>query len=586
MLLSTLEVLTADDLDSLSFATDSELKEFLLSLPEVDRDAIFAELIRRESPPEQTDTETTERLTLHEFGKQAWAVLRPGEQYIDGEHIRVLCAHLEYATDTPDYDLGVMMPPNCGKSIWSTVIWPAWVWGPRGWGAARFLITSYSEERGKDDAQKCKDLIESEWYQKLWPAAEVATDPVLAFSLTAGGQRKTAGTGGLGTGEHPHFVVVDDANKFTDPPKVFRAAVNWWKGQMSTRGIVSSIGSRHIAIGQRLRMDDVPKVCIDLGYDIVCMPMWSWPEATAGEVLRGDWRPKPTRLPQLVAEAYGLKKPIGSDGTVEPYTGWVDWREPGELLWPEGITETKARAVEAILGPIDAAAQLQQRPIRVAVNGLFPRSAIAEHMIDGFENIPWGEIDKIVRYWDKAGGTSDGADRTAGVCIGRWVKKSPAVGIPPEIRYIVLNVIVGRWNPFERNTVIRQTAEADVRLYGAKVELWLEKEARGGAGIESADISYRELAGYSPRFDPPTQSKLLRARPFSAAWHAGKVWIVVGTWNQTYLDEMEVFDGEEQAGIHDDCVDGSSGAAVKLINSGTSKGAAPSGARAKTGLSG
>lgn len=583
MLLSTGEVLTPQDLDLLSCATDSEIEELMLSLPEADREAILDELIRRNSPPEQNEQEEAEQLTLHEFGRRAWKVLRPGEEFIDGEHIRVLCAHLEHATNTPDYNLAVMEPPNFGKSIWTAVIWPAWVWGPRGWAAARFLFTTYSEKRGRDDAEKCKSLIESDWYQKKWPEVEIATDPVLAFSLTAGGSRKTAGTGGLGTGEHPHFLVVDDANKYTDSADEFRSAVRWWKGQMSTRGIVSSIGSRRIAIGQRLKMDDVPKACVDLGYDVVCMPMWAWPEQSPEEILRGDWRPGPTQLPEIIAEAYGLKRPIGADGSVPAWKGWVDWRRPGELLWPEGVSEAKAREVEAILGPIDAAAQLQQRPIKIAAGGLFPRASIADKMID-FENIPWNEIDKVIRFWDKAGGTSGAADRTAGVAIGRWVKKSPAAGVPPEIRYIVLNVVVGRWNPFERNINIRATAEADKKLYGDKVELWLEKEARGGSGIESADISYRELAKFSPRFDAPMQSKLLRAKPFSAAWHAGKVWIVVGAWNQTYLDEMEAFNGEDQPEIHDDCVDGSSGASVKLILASTASPGRPGGSKAKTGL--
>lgn len=583
MFLSTMERLTNEDFDFLESATDFELMSFLKDLPEVDREAILDQLISRNSPPTQTEQEQAEQLSLHEFGRQAWQILRPGETFIDGEHIRVLCAHLEHATNTPDYNLAIMEPPNCGKSIWAAVIWPAWVWGPRGWAAARFLFTSYSEKRGYDDAKKCKNLIESDWYQKLWPDVEVETDPILSFSLTAGGQRKTTGVGGLGTGEHPHFIVCDDANKFTDSPKEFRAAVEWWKGQMSTRGIVSSIGSRRIAIGQRLRMEDVPRACVDMGYDVVCMPMWAWDEPKLEEIQRGDWRPKPTSLPELLAKAYGLKRPIGTDGTVEPWKGWVDWRKPGELLWPDGISESKARSVEAELGPISTAAQFQQRPIMIAAGGLFPREKIADKMID-VENIPWNEIDKIVRYWDKAGGETEGADRTAGVAIGRWVKKSAAVGIAPEIRYIVLDVVAGRWNPFDRNRIIRQTAEADRKLYGDKIELWIEKEARGAAGIESANISYLELAEFAPRFDPVNQSKLIRARGLSSAWHAGKVWIVVGVWNQNYLAEMEAFTGEDQTGVHDDCVDGSTGAGNKLIMASTSKGGGPGGTKAKTGL--
>ena len=84
MLLSTGESLTPDDLDSLIFATDSEIEELLLILPEADREAILDELIRRSGPPGQNEPEEAGQLTLHEFGRLAWKVLRPGEEFIDG----------------------------------------------------------------------------------------------------------------------------------------------------------------------------------------------------------------------------------------------------------------------------------------------------------------------------------------------------------------------------------------------------------------------------------------------------------------------------------------------------------------------
>jgi predicted phage terminase large subunit-like protein len=567
LLLSTGERLTAEEIDSLNSATDSEIEELFLSLPIQDREAILEALIALNSPPEPTTEQT---LSLYEFGKLAWAILRPGEVFIDGEHIRVLCAHLEYATDTPNYKLAVMLPPNCGKSIWSTVIWPAWVWGPRGWAAARFLFTTYSQDRSRDDSGKFERLVRSEWYQSQWgppddPKSDydarrivaLTSDALSYFENTAGGQRKAAGVGGLGTGEHPHFVVVDDANKAEDPPIAFRSAIAWWKGQMSSRGIVASIGSRRIALGQRLQMDDVPGACIALGYDTVCLPMWAWSLPTKEDIERKTWFPQPTAI------------------------GWVDWRKPGELLWPEGIIEAAARELETTLGPIKAAAQLHQRPIRALLNGMFPRSNIADKMID-WENVPWGEIDRIIRYWDKAGGESVQADYTAGVCIARWLKKSPVVGVKPEVRLIVLNVVRGRWNAFERNKVIRQTTESDIKTFGGKFELWIEAESMSGAGVESRQLSQRELTDLGVRFDKPDKAKIIRARGFSSAWYGGLVYIVTGSWNSYYLDELEVFDGEESTDDKkDDCVDGSSGAANKLLMVSTTRAAPPTGGRSK-----
>lgn len=581
MLLSTGQSLTPDDLDSLTYATDSEIEELLMALPMPDREAILEALIERAGPPEQA--EDVPALSLLEFGRQAWEVLRPGETFVEGQHIRAICAHLEYATDTPDYDLLITMPPNFGKSMWATVIWPAWVWGPRAWPSARFLFTSYSADRAKDDAGKCKRLIESAWYQERWGIGEdekpktenpviIDSDSVMALSLTAGGQRKAAGTGGLGTGEHPHFLVCDDANKATDTAADFRAAISWWTGQMSTRGILRGIGSRRVVLGQRLELMDVPQACIDLGYDHVCLPMWAF-EPTLDAV--GNPLPAiPTKLPRSIAERYGMV-----DGEIE-WLGWLDPRKPGELLWPEMVPEEKARSVEKILGPIKAPAQLQQRPVRTVDGGLFPRSRISWMEP---ASIPWSEIDKIVRYWDKAGGTSAAADRSAGVLIGRWRQKNPGGGYSGEVKYIVLDVVSGRWNPFERNTIIEQTAEIDRRRSGL-IELWIEKEARGGAGIESAAINARDLAKFGVRFDEPKTSKLIRARNWSSAWHAGNVILVVGAWNAHYLSIMEAFTGEDKPDVHDDEVDASSGAGNIVIAAPISTGGFPTGVKAKSGL--
>lgn len=547
--------LTENEIRCLLSATESELEELLLTMSPEETEQIIQAMIEADSPP--VEAVPVERIGLYAFGQEAWRVLRPGEEFIPGDHIEVLCAHLEHATETPNYNLAVMMPPNCGKSIWSTVIWPAWVWGPRGWPAARFLFATYSQDRSRDDSGKFDRLIESEWYQKQWPIL-LTSDAVNYFENTSGGQRKATGVGGIGTGEHPHFVCVDDANKAEDKPIEFKNSVSWWKGQMSSRGIVASIGSRRIAMGQRLTMADVPGACIDMGYDIVCFPMWAWEPPTLQEIEKQVWRPKPTAI------------------------GWVDTRSPGELLWPEGIPEAKARELETTLGPMRAAAQLQQKPIRTLVNGMFPRVMVAKRMLD-WANIPWGEIVATGRYWDKAGGESVEADYTAGVCMGLWLKKSPAEGVKPEKQLIVFNVVRGRWNPFDRNVIIRQTAEADLKLYGPRHQLWIESEARGGSGIESKQQSQRELTDLGVRFDAPTTAKILRANGFSSAWYGGLVYVVVGTWNSFYLDELEIFDGEDHSGedIHDDCVDASSGMANKLLAVSTTRAAPPTGRKSK-----
>ncbi len=532
--------LTTDEIDYLLSLSDSGLEDWLASLDPAE-EAETLELLRERSKPPVT----VKPLSLYEFLQEAWPTIRPAEAFIPGWHIEAYCRHLEHATETPGYNLVATIPPGCSKSIVTAVAWPAWVWGPRAWCSAKFLFASYSEGLATRDSMACRDLIQSEWYGENWPEVEICDDEnkKMEFRLTGGGYRLATGTSGRGTGEHPHFVVGDDVSKASHTAVEFQAAVDWWSRTMSTRGRI--LGSRRIMDGQRLRLGDVPGWCISAGYDHFNLPMWS-PKWAFDAVTGKPIMPKPTAI------------------------GWTDGRLPGELLWPEALPEKAARDMEAELGPIDAAAQLQQAPVRIAAGGLFPRGK-AQYIAQ--EDVPLGQVDKWVRYWDKAGGESAGSDRSAGMRMGRWTRRDGSV------KYLFWHLVVGRWNPFERDEIIESTAKQD-RRENAAVELWIEREM-GGAGRQSAEISARDLVQYGVRFEQPNTNKVIRAKPLSSAWHADNCLIVVGPWNALFLDEMEAFSGEDQPGMHDDVVDASSGAANQLFLAPKSSGGLPMGIRAR-----
>ena len=94
---------------------------------------------------------------------------------------------------------------------------------------------------------------------------------------------------------------------------------------------------------------------------------------------------------------------------------------------------------------------------------------------------PMDSFVQLCRFWDKAASVGKG-DYTAGVLMGRTQDKT----------YWVLDVVRGRWNSFDRETVIRQTAERD----GEHVLVGLEKE-RGSGGLDSRNMTIRNLAGFT-----------------------------------------------------------------------------------------
>jgi predicted phage terminase large subunit-like protein len=172
---------------------------------------------------------------------------------------------------------------------------------------------------------------------------------------------------------------------------------------------------------------------------------------------------------------------------------------------------------------------------------MFKRETVGELL----KAVPSG-MAKVVRYWDKAG-TEGGGDWTAGVLMGKR-----------EREFIVLDVQRGQWSAANRKQIMHQTATMDAAQYPG-VQTWVEQEP-GSSGKESAENTIADLAGFAIHAETSTGSKVVRANPLSAQWEVGNVRLLEGAWNKAYLDEMAAFPN----GVHDDQVDGSSGAFSKL----------------------
>src|SRR3954452_2638572 len=259
------------------------------------------------------------RRSFKEFVVQAWHVLEPGNEFVEGVHIDAICDHLQAVTEGRITDLIINVPPGHAKSLLVAVFWPAWVWIDH--PEAKWLFTSYREPLAIRDSLKCRRLIESDWYQQRWGNRfELRADQnqKQRFENDRTGYRvvvpMSAGTGERGdyvVVHHPHSV--DQAE--SDTQRV--AAVEWWNGSMSTRLNNPSQGHK-IVIQQRLHEADLTgDLLIRGGYEHLCLPAefeperrcqtsigWTDPRTSAGELL---W---PQRVDQAVLNGY--KVSLGS----------------------------------------------------------------------------------------------------------------------------------------------------------------------------------------------------------------------------------------------------------------------------------
>jgi len=154
------------------------------------------------------------------------------------------------------------------------------------------------------------------------------------------------------------------------------------------------------------------------------------------------------------------------------------------------------------------------------------------------------EIDRSVRYWDKAG-TEGGGAFTAGVKVAKL----------KDGKFIILDIVKGQWSAMRREKRIMQTAKMDK----IGVIIGIEQEP-GSGGLESAESTIRMLSGYNCYADKVTDSKDIRADPFAAQVEAGNILLLEAEWNKDFIAEAETFpDGKFK-----DEIDAAVGAFQKL----------------------
>ena len=312
----------------------------------------------------------------------------------------------------------------------------------------------------------------------------------------------TAGVGGAVTGKGGNLVIVDDPVKNYEEAhsEVYREKTwDWFTSTLYTR--IEPKGAC-IVIQTRWHEDDLTGRIID-------------------RLTHEDWRV--VNFP-AIAESHDV---IG--------------RKPGEALWPERFGLDDLNRIRLTLGSYQWSALYQQRP--APDEGImFQRGWFS--IVPDYPR----EITQVVRAWDKAASVREG-DYSAGVLLGK-----DRVGC-----YYVLDVVRGQWGSFDRDRIIRQTAELDRVKFGKGLSIWFEQEP-GAAGKDSVAFAVRDLAGFNVHAEPSSGSKETRARPFASQVEAGNVKLVRGPWCQAYLDELVVF----PHGTHDDQVDASSLAFNKL----------------------
>lgn len=451
------------------------------------------------------------RRSLAAFVRRAWHVVEPGQAYVHGPHIDVVCRALEDVTFERERRLLINVPPGTMKSLLVNVFWPMWEWGPLGRASMRTVGVSHEQGLGVRDNLKCRRLLLSEWFQRLWPRVQLQRDQSekIKFENTSTGFREVATPSNI-TGRRGDRVVVDDPLSAENAnSEAEREKVNLWFREALPTRLNNPDRSAIVVVMQRLHERDVAGIIEEMGgWRRLVLPMRFEPDRADP----ADWR-----------------------------------RDDGELLFPARFPEHVVAELERSMGSYASAGQLQQRPAPRA-GGLFKR-----HWFGFLDAMPAGRR-RRVRAWDLAAtkkATSNNPDWTAGLLMSRG----------DDGVFLIEGVSRLRGSPMEVKATVKSRAATDAT--GTIIRL---PQDPGQAGKDQAETFTRELAGHAVKVERPTGDKATRAMPAAAQAEAGNVKLLRtgdpqrDAWIEPFLDEVCTFPGA----AHDDQVDALSDALNEL----------------------
>lgn len=440
------------------------------------------------------------RQHLLPFLMKVFETLHPGEPPLDTAwYLHAMCNGLEEVGRGSRTRYLIAVPPRHLKSITTAVAFAAWMLGHR--PSMKIMVATYSQDLARKHADGCRTVIDSDWYQRLFPATRIKDggNRQLETVTTAGGVRKSVSLGGSVTGHGADLIIVDDLMMADEAfsPTARESVRRWFDNTLISR-LNDKRSGAIISIQQRLHEDDLPAYLLEKGYDSLILP--------------------------AIAEK-DEKIPIGG--------GRFHHRRVGDLLHPAREDEAVLANTRRQMGPQAFAAQYQQNPVLPEGN------LVRIEWFERVDELPEREqCQMIVQSWDT--GMSDNPSSDPSVCLTwGWY----------EERWHLLDVLRERLAyPDLRRAVLRQKNrwKADhviIEDAGSGKSLWQDFHAERRA---------RGREAFTPHMARPWASKEERLIGQTGQLEAGMCVLPnEAPWLDTFIAELRAF----PSGKHDDQVD-------------------------------
>ncbi len=190
------------------------------------------------------------------FAMLCMAELNPGTKLLHNYHLEALAFRLEQVRKGECRALMINMPPRYGKSLFTSVAFPAYILGLD--PTRRIIVISHSSELAVTLSNDFRRILSSDWYRQMFP--ETCTSRMKnteeEIHTTRGGFRLAASIEGNLTGRGGHLLIFDDpinaADIYSDNK---RQRVNALVRECSLRLDDKKTGAVILAM-QRLHADD------------------------------------------------------------------------------------------------------------------------------------------------------------------------------------------------------------------------------------------------------------------------------------------------------------------------------------------
>jgi predicted phage terminase large subunit-like protein len=501
-----------------------------------------AELLRRSTSAAVTHDRDAVRercKTLSGFIREAWHVIFPATPYVENWHIEAKCAHFEAVSRGALLALGyenrivTNEPPGTMKSLAMCVFWLAYEWGPLNMAELQAIAASYRIDFCLRDQARFSKLVNSGWYQSLWPHVEITGDSSTKLENSRGGKREAIPFPSL-TGARSDRLYIDDPHSVdTAESDADRESAERRFRESATNRMNDPITSFIGVIMQRLHQMDITGVIAKsrMPYLHLLFPMRFDPQRCCYSPVPNDTKPQRMRhlwsrqmwLPDTwkpVAEGEQAWAEEFASARVETVYRWDKRTKAGELLFPDRFPRAVVERDEAAMGAHATASQYDQRPN--------PRGGLKfkRHNFPIVKAVPSGC--RTVRGWDLAASENRNSAYTCGLKLSFH---------PPTRHFYVEHVVRVRTENVE--PVILNTARQD-NNNGHRVEISLPQDP-GQAGKVQVKALVGALIGFIVHRSPESGDKLARAEPVIAQSEAGNISILEGDWNEAFLDEIELF---------------------------------------------